>query len=249
MRYTSEQLELVQIIHIIKVTCFQLVLSVASPTPLSLLSQLGSQSRNFCWLFQVSSRKLWRRLTTSYHFISNLQFSTVTWNHESPSPGDLQRNTTQSNRVTTLQMSPSGLWRRVAHCGGISMFRRTLVPPSSGCPHLHPEDGGSMILRNVGILPQHCTPSQHRRPRPETLTKPHSLNPEDRGSKVFPNVGILLHHYTASQPRRPRLESLSPTYFTLKMEAARSFETLVSRRERTLWNRVLLEKLLVTQLV
>jgi hypothetical protein len=28
-----------------------------------------------------------------------------------------------------------------------------------------PEDGGSMDLRNVGILPQHCTASQPRRPR------------------------------------------------------------------------------------
>jgi hypothetical protein len=29
---------------------------------------------------------------------------------------------------------------------------------------LHPEDGGSMHLRNVGILPQHHTASQPRRP-------------------------------------------------------------------------------------
>jgi len=30
---------------------------------------------------------------------------------------------------------------------------------------LHPEDGGSMALRNVGILPQPCTVSQLRRRR------------------------------------------------------------------------------------
>jgi hypothetical protein len=30
---------------------------------------------------------------------------------------------------------------------------------------LHPEDGASMDLRNVGILPQHYTVSQPRRPR------------------------------------------------------------------------------------
>jgi hypothetical protein len=29
----------------------------------------------------------------------------------------------------------------------------------------HPEDGGSVVLRNVGILPHHCTASQSRRPR------------------------------------------------------------------------------------
>jgi hypothetical protein len=32
---------------------------------------------------------------------------------------------------------------------------------------LHPEDGGSLDLRNVGILPQHYTASQPRRPRLE----------------------------------------------------------------------------------
>jgi hypothetical protein len=31
----------------------------------------------------------------------------------------------------------------------------------------HPEDGGSMDLRNVGILQQHFTALQHRRPRRE----------------------------------------------------------------------------------
>jgi len=31
-----------------------------------------------------------------------------------------------------------------------------------------PEDGGSMVLRNDGILPQHYTASQPRRPRLES---------------------------------------------------------------------------------
>jgi len=31
----------------------------------------------------------------------------------------------------------------------------------------HPEDGGSKDLWNIGILPQHCTASQTRRPRLE----------------------------------------------------------------------------------
>jgi hypothetical protein len=39
-----------------------------------------------------------------------------------------------------------------------------MLPPSS----LHPECGGSMGLWNVGILPQHYTASQSRRPRLET---------------------------------------------------------------------------------
>jgi len=33
---------------------------------------------------------------------------------------------------------------------------------------LQPEDGGSIDLWNIGILPQHCTASQPRRPRLET---------------------------------------------------------------------------------
>jgi hypothetical protein len=32
-------------------------------------------------------------------------------------------------------------------------------------PILTPEDGSKMVLRNVGILPQHYTVSQHRRAR------------------------------------------------------------------------------------
>jgi hypothetical protein len=36
-------------------------------------------------------------------------------------------------------------------------------------PHLFPEDGGSMALRNVGILPQHYTASQAGRHRCEFL--------------------------------------------------------------------------------
>jgi hypothetical protein len=76
-----------------------------------------------------------------------------------------------------------------------------------------PEDGGSMDIWNVGILPQHCTASQHRRIL--------HFNPEDGGSMDIWNVGILPQHYTVSQHRRP-------WHFTLKMEAAWISETLVS---------------------
>jgi len=61
-----------------------------------------------------------------------------------------------------------------------------------------------MDLRNVGILPQHCTASQLREPRLET--------PEDGGSIDPRNVGILPQYYTASQPK----DDLKH----LKMEAA-----------------------------
>jgi hypothetical protein len=48
-----------------------------------------------------------------------------------------------------------------------------------------PEDGGSKVLRNIGILPHHYTVSQ----------------PEDGDSKVLRNIGILPHHYMVSQPK------------------------------------------------
>jgi hypothetical protein len=91
----------------------------------------------------------------------------------------------------------------------------------------NPEDGGSMDLWNVGILPQLYTASQPRRWRQhgppkrwyptttlhgvttqkmdaawtsETLVSYH--NPEDGGSMDLWNGGILPQHYTASQPRK-----------------------------------------------
>jgi hypothetical protein len=62
---------------------------------------------------------------------------------------------------------------------------------------LHPEDGGSMILRNVGILPHHYKISQPRRP----------LQPEDVCSIVLRNVSFLRHHNQED-------------HFNLKMDAA-----------------------------
>jgi len=57
---------------------------------------------------------------------------------------------------------------------------------------------------------QHCAP---KRWYPITTLHGVTLHPEDRGTMVLRNIGI--HHYTAS-------------YFTLKIEAAWSSETLVS---------------------
>jgi hypothetical protein len=88
-----------------------------------------------------------------------------------------------------LKSRSSGLW-----CGRIPTFRRSSLHPFS----LQSDDGGSMVLRNVDILPQHYTASQPRRTRLESLSKPHSLHPEDGGNMVLRNVDILPQHYTAS---------------------------------------------------
>jgi len=47
----------------------------------------------------------------------------------------------------------------VTPCDGIPPFRRTLLPP------LHPVDGGSEVLRNGVIVPQHYTATQPTRSR------------------------------------------------------------------------------------
>jgi hypothetical protein len=57
-------------------------------------------------------------------------------------------------------------------CGRIPTFRRSTFPPSS----LHPEYGGSLELRNVGILPQRYTASQPKRPSLETSLSILSFN-------------------------------------------------------------------------
>jgi len=64
------------------------------------------------------------------------------------------------------------------------------------------------------------------------MLPPNSGRCEDKGSKDLRNVGILPHQYTVSQTRRLRTESV-PNHFTLKMEAAKSSETLVSYRITT----------------
>jgi hypothetical protein len=58
-----------------------------------------------------------------------------------------------------------------------------MLPPFS----LRPEDGASMVLRKVGILPQHYTVSQPRRPRHETALV--------SGMKImhFVNISVYLN--------------------------------------------------------
>jgi hypothetical protein len=52
----------------------------------------------------------------------------------------------------------------------------TLVSYHNTTQHHNPEDGGNMDLRNVGILPQHYTASQLRRPRLENITDKKTSN-------------------------------------------------------------------------
>jgi hypothetical protein len=80
----------------------------------------------------------------------------------------------------------------------------------------------------------------------ETLVSYHNItwhhNPENEGSMDLWNIGILPQHYTASQPRRWRqhgpLKRWYPTttlhgVTAQKMEAAWTFEALVSYRNTT----------------
>jgi len=48
---------------------------------------------------------------------------------------------------------------------------------------LQVQDGGSKVLRNIGMLPHYYTVSQ----------------PKDGGSKVPRNIGMLPHYYTVSK--------------------------------------------------
>jgi hypothetical protein len=42
-----------------------------------------------------------------------------------------------------------------------------MLPPSTGCRCLHPEDGSSIVLRNFVILPHHYTASRAIIPQPQ----------------------------------------------------------------------------------
>jgi hypothetical protein len=50
---------------------------------------------------------------------------------------------------------------------GYQRFRDSCCFHLLSSSHFHPEDGGSLGLRNVGILPQHYVMSQSSKPRPE----------------------------------------------------------------------------------
>jgi hypothetical protein len=64
---------------------------------------------------------------------------------------------------------------------------------------LHPEDGGSLNLRNVGILQHHCTASQVRRPRLESSSPPpKKLKP--RFLKIFLGLYNLAHRKLSTVP-------------------------------------------------
>jgi hypothetical protein len=65
------------------------------------------------------------------------------WTPRNISQGESRRNVKFSKSWSSV------LWRRV-------------VMWCSVCLHFHPEDRGSKVLRNVGILPHHYKPLQHR---------------------------------------------------------------------------------------
>jgi hypothetical protein len=90
-----------------------------------------------------------------------------------------------------------------------------------------PEDGGSMNLRNFGILPRpslkmkaalasemlvsyHIHPWRWRQHGPPKRWYPTTSLPEDGGSMDLRNVGILQQLYTAPQLGTPRFESSPP---------------------------------------
>jgi len=56
-------------------------------------------------------------------------------------------------------------WCSLKNAQGQIYLYSCKVTPTRSASHFTPEDGGSMDLRNVGILLQHYTASQPRRPR------------------------------------------------------------------------------------
>jgi hypothetical protein len=68
---------------------------------------------------------------------------------------------------------------------------------------IHPEDGGSKLLRNVGILPQHHTMSEPRRQRLECKRN------DTQDLHYQPPVTAPWRYM--SYPRRQRLESSPPS--------------------------------------
>jgi hypothetical protein len=94
-------------------------------------------------------------------------------------------------------------------CGGIQTFQKSMLPPSSGWSD---EDGGSIDLWNVGILPQHCTASQCRSP---------GLNHHRRESlKARFSDYITLYH---SIKKRPVLWLFSKTFLLMRSQKKQIF--------------------------
>jgi hypothetical protein len=93
--------------------------------------------------------------------------------------------------MTSVSIQVEVFWDMIP-CS-VSVGYQRLLPPSS----LHPEDVGTILLRYVGILPQHYTASQSRRPRFESSLpwRPHTSH--DLSSPCS-NVNKLNRNYKRS---------------------------------------------------
>jgi hypothetical protein len=153
----------------------------------------------------------WRACTRMYLKVSEL----AAWSENCKWHNSLPLGTVVSQSGEFCRHNPLCCFSTNVYCYK-GIFRYRLSPETFGytllCPlpqyqSLHPEDGGSMTVRNVGITPHHYTASEPRRPRHEPITN--SSHREIGGSKAPRNL-ILSHHYMTSRPGRPRLESSSP---------------------------------------
>jgi hypothetical protein len=104
----------------------------------------------------ILPNKCWTMHLYIYIYTNTYIFTNNSLNGHSPS--------WETQPLKKFHASRRGLLRRdaVQCCGRIPMFPKSMLPLT------YPEDGGSMDLWNVGILPQHYTASQRRRPRLET---------------------------------------------------------------------------------
>jgi hypothetical protein len=117
------------------------------------------------------------------------------------------QNSTQYLHLRYLRRScrcwSSGLWRRVDLWGGTDVSEeRTITIFKTDCRDsmffrngwFNPEDGGSVLFRNIGWFNAEDGDSMFFR-------SVGWFNPEDGDSIFFRNVGIYLQVHTVSQPR------------------------------------------------
>jgi hypothetical protein len=114
---------------------------------------------------------------------------TTTWRHN---PEDIDMDLYPKPSHFTLKMEEAWSFETLVsyHDATRHHYPERRGHESLSKPHsIHPEDGGSIVFRNIGILPQYHTALQPRRHRHESLSKPQSLHPADGGSMDFRNVG------------------------------------------------------------
>jgi hypothetical protein len=148
-----------------------------------------------CFLFQVGQFKRYRVLQSRRHFHSihtsaewdlNLPWRRIYTGHLTVSCGvngcsggeetysygkqkfvtvitKLRHWTVRFEVFMEMKIQVAAFWI-VPPCSDVVGYQHPLSNPI----HFQPEDGGSMVIRNVGILPRHCTASQLRRRRLKT---------------------------------------------------------------------------------